>query len=507
MEGGLAAVIAVACVTSVSGLAQPGKQLQADLNAAINAGRSTFAIAEGTYQFNHIDLLVDTARDMAITAEGGVALYFSCNWGVVLRSCMNVTLHNVTIDYDPPCFSQGRVTALREGAVEYSVDDNFPTPDSDPRFDALRVKIINWNPTTQVKISTRLMNQTFGIHRLANRTYEVGADDATRAFEVGQAVTIGPRVGHTILLTNCTRCGVIGVTLYGSSDMALVEYGGGGANVWRGNRVIRNTARQPLGLLVSNADGFQSTGCERGPLFENNELSYAGDDCANLHNYFNVVIQRDPADAKRVLLLDGVGEGDLTGEGYPWHQQLNNFANVREGDVARVYESTGNFRQRLTTSLMAFKEVAIVDGASCSTLANATLEAVGIGPGSVRRNWVGVVKCYWAAFADAMPVDIGPHAYVNLDQLSSAGAIVRGNHFHHCGHVHFKSIGGEVSGNYFRSTKGIGIDIMQQWLEGSIGLRDVLVSRNHFADGLGQSNIDVGKRTSNITVRDNYPPL
>jgi len=31
--------------------------------------------------------------------------------------------------------------------------------------------------------------------------------------------------------------------------VALVEYGGGGANIWRANRLVRNAT----GLLVSNA--------------------------------------------------------------------------------------------------------------------------------------------------------------------------------------------------------------------------------------------------------------
>ena len=43
--------------------------------------------------------------------------------------------------------------------------------------------------------------------------------------------------------------------------------------------MVRNTTKHPLGLLVSNADIFQSSGCERGPLVELNELTFAGDDC------------------------------------------------------------------------------------------------------------------------------------------------------------------------------------------------------------------------------------
>ena len=78
--------------------------------------------------------------------------------------------------------------------------------------------------------------------------------------------------------------------------MTLVEYGGGGAHTLRGNKVVRNETKNPLGLLVSNADIFQSSGCERGPLVESNELTFAGDDCMS-------ELQRPPTLCSRVCRL------------------------------------------------------------------------------------------------------------------------------------------------------------------------------------------------------------
>ena len=51
-------------------------------------------------------------------------------------------------------------------------------------------------------------------------------------------------------------------------------------------------------------------------MVEDNEFSFAGDDCVNIHNYLSVVVRRDAADPRRVLLLDGVGEADMTGSLY-----------------------------------------------------------------------------------------------------------------------------------------------------------------------------------------------
>lgn len=87
--------------------ADPSEQLQRDLDAAIAAGRSSFAIVPGVYRPSR-DLLVNNARDLSIVGGGGsVVLLFTCNWGLVLRSCVNVSVADVTIDYDPTCYSQG----------------------------------------------------------------------------------------------------------------------------------------------------------------------------------------------------------------------------------------------------------------------------------------------------------------------------------------------------------------------------------------------------------------
>jgi len=54
------------------------------------------------------------------------------------------------------------------------------------------------------------------------------------------------------------------------------------------------------------------------------------------------------------------------------------------------------------------------------------------------------------------------------------------------------------------NTLGIGILIWPNWLEGSVGLRDVLVARNSFVNSVRLANasrpVVVGAGTSNITV-------
>lgn len=220
----------------------------------------------------------------------------------------------------------------------------------------------------------------------------------------------------------------------------------------------------------------------------------------DIHNYVSVAIKRDNANPKRVLLLDGVGAHDIVGDGYyadayeSWHQQLNTFSQAKIGDVVRVYDEK-QLELHLTTAVVAFEES--TEQADLA-LANQTLAAMGFQTNT--RDWVGKVRTYWVSLQDEIPAEVWSHAFINIDRLSSGGAVVRGNTFSSCGAVHFKSIGGTVEDNFMNKTAGIGIMIWaKQWLEGSVGLRNVRVAGNSFAPNASQA-VKVGPGTSNITV-------
>ena len=145
-------------------VSDPSEKLQSDLDAAIAAGRSSFAISPGVYRPQR-DLFVNNAADLRIAPSGepGSAVFlFRCNWGVVLRSCTNVSIQDLIVDYDPPCFSQGVVTASGNGLVTYTLDEGFPAPVgesavSDSRFaQAPIVKVRTMPPRIPVRMPCSL---------------------------------------------------------------------------------------------------------------------------------------------------------------------------------------------------------------------------------------------------------------------------------------------------------------------------------------------------------------
>jgi len=489
---------------------QPGRRLQAAVNKSIASGASMLTIAPGTYSFDSVDLMVNGARDLTIVggvdssrptvSDSTVRLLFTCNWGVVLRSCVNVSLRGVTIDYDPPCFSQGNVTAppttQSNNTLTYTVEEGFPVPDlvAQPRFAVPRIKVRMWEPdghgdwkswhgsTDCSPITSR---------HLGGRSYEITNKKEWTIFPTGPLrVTLAPRLGHTLLLTNSTRCLIEGVTVHGTSDMALVDYGGGGANVWRGNRVARAAGR----LLASNADMFQTVGgAEQGPIVEDNVLEYADDDCMNIHNYFSVVLKANGTDRTQILVADAVGEADATAADYPYHQQLNTFSRAIHGDVLRMYD-WAKLSLRLTTTITGVRES--LNPADLE-LANEVYKTR-----HINQNWAGVVRVYWVTVRDPLPAAAGDNAVINLDRLSGAGAIVRNNTMRHCTGLRFKSIGGQLIGNTLNSTF-VTVNTWQQWGEGSAGLRDIVVANNTFLTCRPPPYVTQGLGNVNVTIINN----
>ena len=133
-----AAHLSVLCSTSLDPTGRlpaersPGGQLQSALSAAILANDRTFAIPAGVYHFEAHDLLADSARNFVIAPvpDAAVKLLFRCNWGLVLRSCANVSVRDITITYDPPCFSQAGCRYQHYRALHsLHCRRRFPDPD------------------------------------------------------------------------------------------------------------------------------------------------------------------------------------------------------------------------------------------------------------------------------------------------------------------------------------------------------------------------------------------
>ncbi len=251
----------------------PGRELQILIDAAIASGDRQLQIPPGDYLFNttHANLEVLGAENLVIDAAG-VTVWLWPGAFVDVRDSEHSTIRDLTVDYSPPCFSQGSVAAVYSAnhSFELVVESGFLPPDIrlHPQFNATEVKLIYWSPTT------RLMLQQPGSNPWdPTRSSCVGprctitlGDRSNPLPAIGDLVTASPRIGANMVIqtwytsgyrhTNCSEMSAVNITMHGAGSMGFGEFGGEGGNNYTDCRNIRRPASSHL--LSSNHDGFHS---------------------------------------------------------------------------------------------------------------------------------------------------------------------------------------------------------------------------------------------------------
>ena len=148
--------IFIACATALT-----PEELQAGISGAISAGASTYIIPPDIYNFSASGvggLNVSGATNLTIEGGGSTLIFFPGN-GVIMTSSLNLTVRNLTVDYFPPCFTQGIISAIdvANSTLDVSIDSAFlscspSSPFPAPYFDAGEIKVIYFDPTTREHI-------------------------------------------------------------------------------------------------------------------------------------------------------------------------------------------------------------------------------------------------------------------------------------------------------------------------------------------------------------------
>ena len=133
----------------------PGAKLQALVDHAIASGSKSLTIPPGDYLFNttRANFEIHGAEGLQILAAGATVWLWPGSF-VDVRSSRRTTVSGLTVDYDPPCFSQLVVTAVNSAARSFSatVEPGFLPPDAakHPQFNATEVKVIYWSAQTRL---------------------------------------------------------------------------------------------------------------------------------------------------------------------------------------------------------------------------------------------------------------------------------------------------------------------------------------------------------------------
>ena len=217
-----------------------------------------------------------------------------------LANCTNVTVRNLTFDYDPLGFTQAKIVSVgpdREWDLE--VIDGYPAPSAECAY---------WPMQVYDAANYELINQMrcwdgFALTKTGDNRYRVtGGRDRTGS--VGDIVVwplrdLPKSRACTVLLTDCADCMLENVRIYSTIPGYAVYEVSCSGNTYRRLVIDRRPPetdcrkRGVKRLRSGNHDGFHSKFAERGPVLDGCRIAYHCDDAVNISSYYYIVSEVD----------------------------------------------------------------------------------------------------------------------------------------------------------------------------------------------------------------------
>ena len=243
-------------------------------------------------------------------------------------------------------------------------------------------------------------------------------------------------------------------------------------------------------LLASNKDAFHSYSTRYAPTLKNSYLSFAVDDFINVHNRMNVILQK--IDDSNIYAIDTLNGDTLS--------KIN------------VDNNNDNKMSFYQLDSMAFLQNAVItnikkmDNDTLTKEASDAYTEMQKPPYNAHWNinWADSVVVYKIGFEEKLNANVSKYQLIEYDL--NEGAKIINNHFHStfCTLMKMKSKNAVISGNVFEYGSGVHIVPEQAWLEGELGLNDIIIENNVFV-GCGDQKecVTISDTSHNITLKNN----
>lgn len=272
-------------------------ELQALIDTAVSKGERRVTLPPGIIRLSEA-LRLENLRDFEITGPDTTLVMTVPREILWIDKCENLRIKGITIDYDPLPFTQGTITSMaRDGmTIEFEIHEGYPE---------LKKDMDGKTPRHFFDKETRLWKQ--GTNNFAVPKIEVleGGRKGRALFTrpqtgvgAGDYICLDRRLlgqGSGVAIRNCR--GPVefeDVVVHASPALAFVGRMCEEQVVFRRVKIERGP-RPPNAtedrLISTNADGVNFAFCRKGPVLENCEFSFMGDDSVNVHGVFLPIVR------------------------------------------------------------------------------------------------------------------------------------------------------------------------------------------------------------------------
>lgn len=340
MRNNMKFLILLTSLLGVFGILQ-AEETMGDLRAVLDAqkGNSVIDIPKGTYvldlQSNRTPYTFSYLKNVTVNGNGSTII---CNYqyqAFYFDHCENMVFSNLTIDYDPPCSTQGTIIEMSDNAKTLTVEIHEGYPMIDPEIVQDRVHV--FDQETRELVWNFYSNQiTEPITFLGDRKVQVNlAMPKVGVFKVGDYIVFNniPNgyKGHCMLLNYCKNMTMSNITVYDAPQFHFAEHYCENSHYYR--CVIdrkKNDPKYPIDRLRPGiADGIHSRHATIGPTIEECTLLYLNDDPVAINGNFYPVSKVDNDYKQLYILTRDYSLGDFT------IKQDENIVAVSNGGVRR----------------------------------------------------------------------------------------------------------------------------------------------------------------------------
>jgi len=264
--------------------------------SAAKAGR--IVIPPGDYLFHARWSQASTLKnltDLEIIAEG-VTFWFEPPQihALLFKSCRNVTVRGLEIDFASPIWFQARVVEIdrQTKTVRAALMNGYDPRDADGKEETAGERMFIFYDADGGFINH---GPSPGKWRISEEQGSVLCEEIRRygipdALQPGGYVVGTIRTGAALRSKDCSGMRFEAVNIWSSPGVALYEGGGDGGNLYLRVRATRRPRTNRLHAF--GADVFHMAATDRGPTFDRCESAYSSDDNLNIHGDFGRVVQR-----------------------------------------------------------------------------------------------------------------------------------------------------------------------------------------------------------------------
>ena len=248
--------------------------------------------------------------------------------------------------------------------------------------------------------------------------------------------------------------------------------------------------------MALNADGFHSNSVRVGPTLENSEISFTGDDHLNIHASMLVVCKG--IKPNQLAIIDPSDQIIVPGDTVSFYKLLSSIPG----------HPPGRLNPFLANAIV--KDIRKATDPSLIQDCQKASQLMGQPPYNA---WLIVSTLNSPVYVVDFETPLSPsvtstrYNLVSLDSNLCANAKVRGNYFHDScgsgGRILLKSRNATFEKNVAERFGGIHITTEQEWLEGDLGIGNIVLDSNFIEDQDGfLTHVDVMPGMVNVTCEN-----